>query len=577
MGKKSRIKNLKNPPANGPEKARITLPNHPSPLLDQTDPFLILFLILSILMVYAQTFRFDFVYDDAQYITLNTHVLNGLNFEGIKWAFTAGYAYNWHPLTWLSHMIDYQLFGNAPGYHHMMNVLFHMINSALLYLVMKKLIFDRFASLMIAVLFALHPLNVESVAWVSERKNLICTLFFFLALYHYTIYAIKPSASRYAGVLILFIAGLLAKPMIVTFPFLLLLLDVWPLNRAGYFKMEAGAGSCETVPVKGLILEKIPFLAFSLLSSVITVIVQKSGGAVRPFDDLPLDMRLINAVISYTQYIYKLFIPLDLCVLYPLAKEFSRPEIFGSIFVLILCFSGAVFLIKKRAYVTLGWLWYVGTLVPMIGIVQVGNQAMADRYAYISFIGLFMVIALSVSRLFNKIKLKEPYKTGSILLVALPLILLSYKQTAVWKENISLYEHALSITENNSSIHNNLGQALYVKGEVAAAMAHWEKALAIHPAAITYFNIGNALDDMKKYTDALGYYLKALELNPDYVEVHNNLGVTYIQLNNIDKSIYHLKKALSLDPESIQALTNLKKIQDYLKINGTGKSADHGE
>lgn len=571
MGKKSRIKHLNHSAPQGSEKKSA----HPLPVFDQNDPFLIVFLVVSILIVYAQTFRFEFVYDDAQYITLNPHVLKGISFEGIRWAFTSGYAYNWHPLTWISHMADCEFFGTGPGYHHLMNMIFHMINSALLYIVMKRLIMDRFASLMVAVLFALHPLNVESVAWVSERKNLLCTLFFFLSLYQYTLYADKLSSTRYAWVAVLFAAGLLAKPMIVTFPFLLLLLDIWPLNRAGYFQERSGSRSMERIPVKRLILEKLPLLALTLLSSVVTILVQKSGGAVRPFDDLSIGMRLINAGDAYIAYIVKLFIPLDLCVLYPLKHDLSGMEIIGSFFLLAVCFAGAFLLAKKKPYVALGWLWYVGTLVPMIGIIQVGNQSMADRYTYIPHIGLFIIIGLFLSGLFEKVPYRTHLQTGFILFLAMPLMLLSFRQTALWKDNISLYEQALAVTENNSTIHNNIGQALYVKGDVTNAMNHWGKALSIHPDPVTYFNIGNALDDMKRYEEARTYYHKALELNPSYVEAHNNLAVTYINLNRLDKSVYHLKKTLSLDPSSIQALANLKKIEDYLKMNGGGKCPDH--
>ena len=568
MGKKSRLKRL-NPSV--AEKGRGVNGNDAPSFFDKKDPLLILFLILSIWMIYAQTFRFDFVYDDAQYITLNPHVLKGFTFEGLRWAFTSGYAYNWHPLTWISHMADCEFFGAMPGYHHMVNTFIHMINSALLYLVMKRLFKDVYASFTVAALFALHPLNVESVAWIAERKNLLCLFFFLLTLYQYALYADRPSPARSAWVLSFFAAGLLAKPMIVTLPFLLLLLDIWPLNRAGYFQETREGQFKERVSIQSLMIEKIPFFILSLLSSVVTLLVQKSGGAVRPFDDLPMGVRIMNAGIAYATYIIKLFIPIDLCVLYPLKSGFSGIEISGAFSFLAVCFVGAFLLVKKKPYVTLGWLWYVGTLVPMIGIIQVGNQSMADRYAYLPHIGLFIIIGLVVSSLCEGRRYAAHLRAAFVLILALPLMILSHRQTAVWKDNISLYEHAIAVTENNSAIHNNLGQALYVKGDVENAMKHWKRALSIHPDATTYFNIGNALDDMKRYEEALRYYQKALELNPSYVEVHNNLGITYINLNQLDKSIYHLKKALSLEPGSIQAASNLKKIEDYLKKNPEGK------
>lgn len=354
-------------------------------------------LILATLAVYWQVGAHEFVYyDDDIYVSQNRHIQSGLTSQSIAWAFTATHASNWHPLTWLSHMLDYELFGLDSGRHHLTNVFFHIANTLLLFIVLRGMTGESRRSGFVAALFALHPLHVESVAWLSERKDVLSTFFWMLTMWSYAKYAERPSAGRYAPIVAFFILGILSKPMIVTLPFVLVLLDYWPLRR---IQLDDAGGSWRSLVDFRLILEKTPLFALAAASSIVTFIAQRAGGSVKSLVHFPLDVRVANALVSYFAYIGKMFYPFHLAVLYP---HPGRPPLWqiagaGALFISISALAVRGF--RRHTNVSVGWFWYVGTLVPVIGFVQVGNQAMADRYTYIPFIGIFVIIAWGVPEL----------------------------------------------------------------------------------------------------------------------------------------------------------------------------------
>ncbi len=387
-----------------------------------------LFLIIASFMAFWQVTRCDFInYDDDKYLTDNSHVQDGLTVEGITWAFTTGYAANWHPLTWISHMVDVQLFGLQPGWHHLTNLLFHLASTLLLFLVLHRMTKALWQSAFVAALFALHPLHVQSVAWVAERKDVLSTFFWMLTMGTYASYVAKPGLKRYLTLLLCFALGLMAKPMLVTLPFVLLLLDYWPLQRLEQkrppqegLSKDKSTTSPVRIPVqpvghwpliRPLLIEKIPLFALAALSSIVTYLVQHHGGAVQSLETFPPGVRMANAFVSYITYMVKMLWPTNLAVFYPYPTSWPLWQVLGSaallITITVLVIRGA----KKRPYAAVGWFWYVGTLVPVIGVVQVGRQALADRYTYIPLVGLFIIVAWAVPELLKK----WPYRKETLI------------------------------------------------------------------------------------------------------------------------------------------------------------------
>ncbi|MCH2606581.1 MAG: tetratricopeptide repeat protein [Nitrospinales bacterium] len=490
-----------------------------------------IFLVISTLAVYWQVKDHEFInYDDNRYITENGHVQAGLTGESIVWAFTTSYASNWHPMTWLSHMLDYELYGDRPKGHLLTNVLLHITNALLLFMVLFRLTGAIWQSAFVAVLFALHPLNVGSVAWAAERKNVLSTLFWLLTMGAYISYVNKPSIKKYGWVALFLALGLMSKPMLVTLPFVLLLLDYWPLRR---WNIKNTNGSIEqttnSVPLSRLILEKIPLLLLVIGSITTTLIVQKMGGAVKSFDVFPLKERFINASVSYLSYLQKMVWPINLSVFYP-HPEGALPVWKGVLcgMVLVGITILAVKWIRKAPYFAVGWFWYLGTLVPVIGIVQVGAQAMADRYAYVPLIGIFIILAWGISDLLEKWDLRKkalPIAAGVVIPV---LMVAAWVQAGHWKNTITIFKHAVSVTENQypsfSTAHNNLGYALELKGDIGAAITHYKTAIKINPNyANTYNNLGAALAQQGSLKEAINYFQEALRFNPDLILARKNL------------------------------------------------------
>ena len=506
-----------------------------------------LFLVIATLSLYWQVRHHEFIdYDDDVYVTKNPYIQKGLTWNSLAWSFTATYGANWHPLTWLSHISDIELYGLHPGRHHLSNVIFHIINSILLFLFLRNTTGAIWKSAFVAAVFALHPLHVESVAQIAERKDVLSTFFFFLTLLYYSRYAESPGIKPYLAALLFFILGLMAKPMLVTMPCVLLLLDYWPLDR-----LKNGIH-------RQVILEKIPFFIFSALSAVITVFAQKSGGAVKSLAAYPLDVRIANSLVSYMAYIEKMLWPSKLTFLYP---HPGMPQIWktAAAVMLIVCISGLVIRqTRQRPYLIAGWLWYLGTLVPVIGLVQVGLQSMADRYTYIPLIGLFIMTAWSIPDLLSETRY------GNTVLAALSGVIFSlmmaitWVQTGYWNNSMKLFEQALAVTENNCMVHNNMGIILQQQGKLDGAIAHYAEALRLKPDHAGFVNnMGTALEEQGKLDEAARYYLKSLELNPGLARPHNNLAYILEKQGKADEAVRHYLEALKLNPDYTDAHINL--------------------
>jgi protein O-mannosyl-transferase len=503
--------------------------------------------------------------DDGVYVTENPQVQAGLTFKGLIWAFTTVHASNWHPLTWLSHMLDCELYGlNAAG-HHLTSLFLHIVNTLLLFLVLKRMAGSLWKSGFVAALFALHPLHVESVAWVAERKDVLSTFFWILTLGAYVRYAEHPQLRRYLPVLFCFALGLLSKPMLVTLPFVMLLLDYYPLGRLQFGWLDHRDPHNLKTPNPGhqrssllhLVREKIPFFILTALSSFITFYAQQAGGAVGSLALYPLETRVLNATVSYVRYIGKMLWPQNLAILYPYSEISHFWGVGAGLFLL-----GTTILVVrvacKRPYLLVGWLWYLGTLVPVIGLVQVGLQSMADRYTYVPLIGLFIMIAWGIPDIPSEWRHRKTALSVGMCLAVLPLVVMTRTQVSYWRSNLSLFEHALNVTSNNSRIHLNLGYNLLQHGKISEAMTHYAEALRIDPQySEAHYNLGVALGKQGEIQEAMVHYGEALKLNPNYADAHNNLGIILARQERNREAISHFEEALRVKPDRPEIYINM--------------------
>ena len=547
-------------------------------------------LIAASLVAYWQITNHEFInYDDGLYITENSHVQAGLTFKSIKWAFTTCHASNWHPLTWLSHMLDYELYGLNPMGHHWMNLQIHLINTLLLFFILQYMTGAIWKSAFVAALFALHPLHVESVAWVAERKDVLSTFFGMLTILAYIRYVIKRNLFRYFLVFISLSLGLMAKPMLVTMPFVLLLLDLWPLKRLNLpLNQPAGSQNSNFIP---LILEKIPFLVPVAISSILTLVAQHSS-ALKTLESFPLQTRVANALISYINYIVKTLWPLHLSVFYPHPENLPAWQIIGATLLIAVAIFLSIHRLKKYPYIIVGLLWFFITLFPVIGIIQVGDQAMADRYTYIPLIGIFIILAWGGPDLLKKWTNKRIVPAILAISILLLLTMQSFLQTTHWKNSITLFENSIKVTENNWLAHNNLGIALFSEGKFDKAIYHYKKALNIRPdtvcaiknlgvamfdkgnlkVAFQYFNkaivinpedfdayykIGRILEKQGKFNEAIRYFTEVIRINPGYAPAYNEIGIILAQKGKLQKSKKFFLKAIQLNPNYKDARNNL--------------------
>jgi len=587
-------------------------PDHPGPGSRSSRALacpvsLCLLLVAVTLAVYWPVVRCDFVnYDDPVYFTSNTRVLAGLTPVNVAWAFTTGHASNWHPLTWLSLMLDAQLFGRGPAGPHLMNLLFHTANTVLLFLLLRCLTAATWRSAMVAALFALHPLHVESVAWITERKDVLSSFFGLLALIAYARYvqsqpkaegresrsdtAVRAFDSRrwtldYTLALFFFACGLMSKPMLVTLPFLMLLLDWWPLERMSKFEVRKSRA-------RPLVVEKIPFFTLSAISCVVTFFVQQKGGAITALTRLSLSQRLENTFVSYARYLDMAFWPNPLANPYPHPGNWGLSLVFFSVLLVAGLSVTAVLLARKFPFGFTGWFWFVGTLVPVIGLVQVGIQSLADRYTYLPLIGLFLVLVWSAGEACRPGRLPVPVAVFLAAIVIAACAGRTRDQLNYWQNDETLFRHALAVTKNNYLAYNNLGtwlskngrlddamdcfhqslqinpdnpDVLYNMGNVFARRGNWDEAISNYRHALQIApdqadilnNLGMALTTRKQFADAAACFTAALKLDPDSAETHNNFAAVLFIEHQFDEAAQHYREALRLTPDDPRISVNL--------------------
>jgi len=552
---------------------------------------------------YWQVKNYSFVnYDDDYYITDNLRVQKGISVESLKWSFTTTYYFNWHPLTWISFLIDIQLFGLDPGAFHLTNVFFHIANTLILFLVLRTMTGKIWQSAFVAALFALHPLHVESVAWVSERKDVLSTFFWLLTMLSYAWYIKRPyyqensGIFRYLLVMVCFLLGLLAKPMLVTLPFVLLLLDYWPLKRLDKTQLSFKKKNQMLSVALPLIWEKVPLFILSAVVIVVTYIAQAQLSWISAINKFPVYVRFSNAIISYVAYLVKMIWPFKLAVIYPHSGKFLGWQSAAAFLILagitIFAFKTA----KHAPFFITGWLWYLGTLVPVIGIVQVGAQALADRYTYIPLIGIFMIFAWGFPAVFSN----RHYKKLVISVLAIGLLsfftTLTWYQVKLWANSFMLFEHAIKINPDNYLAHAYLGFVYEKHGDTKMAIKHYTEALRIKPdyeifnrnmgralaaqsqfeeatefyyralkidpgSAFSHNEIGLILGDQGRVFEAIYHYSEAIKTEPLFADAHNNMGLALIKIGEIEKAVYHFREALRINPESSDAIINLRKAE----------------
>jgi tetratricopeptide (TPR) repeat protein len=547
-----------------------------------------LLLVLFALALYQPVTNHGFInFDDDLYVTGNSHVNAGLTWRGIAWAFRSGYAHNWHPLTWISHMLDCQLYGLNPAGHHLTNLLFHIANTVLLFLFLNRTTGTTWRSGIVAALFACHPLHVESVAWAAERKDVLSTFFWLLTLLAYARFVeesrvqgsnpknqgsklkdqkpeskVQTPKSKifYAAALLLFACGLMSKPMVVTLPFALLLMDIWPLQRFHNSMFQR------------LFAEKIPFFALSLASCVITFMVQQ--GAVAPLDALPLSFRITNAAVSYLLYVSKTCWPVDLAVLYPIPTHWPAGLVIVSILFVLACSVLVVRFARRYPYLFVGWFWYLGTLIPVIGLVQVGLQSMADRYLYIPGIGLLITVVWGSSALLSTWPRGKWIAAGAGIIVLVGCVAGTWTQLQYWQNSITLFSHAKAVTPANYMTDNHLGEALDAAGEFDKAIPVLEESVRINPHnARGLSELGTVLAQQGKLPEAIECFFKALQLRPNDAVLRYDLGAELLENGQLDEAAAQLLTAIQLNPNFAAAHRSLASV--LFKKGETSAAFEH--
>jgi len=535
---------------------------------ERPDLLILLGLVIVTFGIYAQVIGHRFItFDDPTYIQENPMVNRGVTLAGLAWAFTTFYAGNWHPLTWIAHMIDSQLFGMIAGGHLLVNALIHAANTLLVFWLLLRTTHARWPSALVAALFALHPLHVESVAWASERKDTLSTFFGLLSLIAYVRYAEAPSIRRYAWTAIMLALGLLTKPMLVTWPFVMLLLDYWPLGRVNGrparlparedFRSSLGAGGWSVV--RSLVVEKIPLFALVAASAVVTSVAQSHGGGVRTFTEFPIALRLSNALVSYAKYLLLAFWPNDLAVYYPYTgTDIPAWQIIGAALLLIAITAFCFFQRKIRPYLIVGWLWFLGTLVPVIGLVQVGGQTMADRYFYIPSIGLFIAIVFGLANIAERRRV-APWLSAAIAdVVLLVLAALTNAQIHRWSDSFTLFKHALTVVPPSVAVEDSLGLAMHKNGQLDEAAAHFERALQMKPDDYTsLLSMGVIRFYEGRVPEAMEYAQAAIRSQADASKAHNLLGMALAKQNRNEAALDEVRRASELAPKDADIRNDL--------------------
>jgi tetratricopeptide (TPR) repeat protein len=571
------------------------------------------FLVLVVVAAYEPLRHNDFItYDDPVYVTQNPHITGGIGWQSIRWAFTNTHFYMWHPLTSLSHMLDCELFGLKPFGHHLTSLLIHIVNTLLLFWILKKTTGSLWPSAFAAAVFGLHPLQVESVVWAAERKTVISGLFWMLTIAAYIHYAARPCTGRYLLVFFVFALCIMTKPVVVTLPFVLLLLDYWPLSRIKdgskvMEKRQSAAISYQPSSLRKLIIEKIPLFGLSVLLSVITFVVQQKGGSVLEMERLSFKWRIANALVSYIRYLEKMVYPQDLAIFYPHPANTLPPwEAVVSVIVLAAVSAAVIYGAWRHRYLVTGWLWYLGTLVPVLGLIQSGSQAMADRYAYLPLIGICIMLAWGADEIIGRWQYRKIAPGISAAILCAAMIILTRTQISYWKDNLTLFTHALAVTRDNSIMLNSLGCALFEnnqdneaiekfnralrinpkfsvarcnlakvflkQGKISEAIASFNEALRVNPDLPDVYNLGAAYAKSGRPEPAISNYNKALGLNPDYPEAHYGLALILTEQGRYDSAIEHFKKALQTKPNWPEVYDKLG--QAYLLIKEYNRAVD---
>ena len=526
---------------------------------EKRNPVVCLLLAVVVLALYNPVNRHPFVnYDDDRYVTENSHVRQGLTADTFVWALTSTEVANWHPLTWMSHALDYSLFRLNPAGHHFTSVLLHTANVILLFLLLAWTTGRTGPSLFVAALFAVHPMNVESVAWIAERKNVLCTLFFFLALWAFGWYVRRPNWKRYLAVAALFVAALAAKAMVITFPFVLLLLDYWPLDRVA--ARDRDSGEIPTFSWSRLVLEKLPLLALSAVSAVVAMRAQQASGAVRSTTQFSFAVRLADAIYAYAMYLWKMVWPARLAPLYPHPGDSLAAWQVATAGLILIAITAFVLRFRNHRYLLVGWLWFLGTLVPVIGFVQIGDAAMADRYAYIPLIGIFVMIAFGIA---DWAEQRKPglWPAVPALAVILALALATHRQIGYWQNSYDLWSHALAVTRNNFIAEDNLGGALILEGKEDEAHLHFAAAARINPRdPMSRGNLGTYFQTHNQMREAVEEYQAAIALTSDtglLAQTYANLGAAQRALGEDDEARKNLQQSLRLNPNQFNAWLGL--------------------
>jgi len=546
-------------------------------MINKHKYIIIVCLIVFSIIAFGRIINNDFInFDDPKLITENNHVQNGINMESIKWALSDSHAEYWHPLTWLSIMVDWRLFGANPSGHHLVSLLLHIGTALFLFLFLNKATKNLWSSAFVAAIFALHPLRVESVAWASERKDVLSMFFGMAMLYAYAYYVENQRISKYLICLMLFALSIMSKPMMLTLPFALLLLDYWPFARwqnistsfnipvvdnqktdtkeskpctfNSYMEKKVAAQTKSSPSsIVSLLGEKVPFFFLSMILSIMLIEQLQTDGQMRSMQQVTLSERIINTLISYISYLGKIFWPIDLAVFYPYEYSYQLWQVLGAAAVLLGISAAVVYLIKKMPFLAVGWFWYLGTLFPVIGLLQAGDQAMADRYTYLPSIGIAIMLTWGISYLIinESLNKKILYPTAAAYFAFLTL--LTWMQCGYWKNSVTLYSHALQVTENNYLAHNNIGSSLYKEGKIKKAFYHFNEAIRLKRDYVeAYYNRGSAYDHLGDYQRAIEDYNKAIIIKPDYSNAYNNRGVAYFKLGHYQHAIEDYNQIIRL-------------------------------
>jgi len=506
---------------------------------------------VTVVLIYAPVRSYDFVsWDDPLYVRDNLEVSQGLTWHGALWAFTTGHSANWHPLTWLSHMLDVEFFGASPGPQHVTNVLIHIINSLLLFGVLRRLTGNIGASAFVAALFAVHPMHVESVAWVSERKDVLSTMFALLTIWEYTGYVRRPGAGRYLAVVALFAFALMSKPMVVTLPFVLLLLDVWPLQRV---RLERGQSRVWA----RLAREKLPLIALSVVASIVTIVVQARGGTVVSLETFPFSVRAANAPVSYVAYLLSMVWPAGLAPFYPY-PPLQVWVVIGSVLILAAVSFVIARAAPRRPYLLIGWLWYLGMLAPVIGVIQVGEQSRADRYSYLPLVGIFIIAAWGIPELLGRRQAHRVALATAAMATVFAYAAAAHAQVRHWENSLTLWEHTTAVTTGNYIAHTNLGLELAQRGEASAAIEHFNEAIRSKPNFAEAHNaLGVSLLHEGRAQEAVTEYMQAIAIKPSYAEPHSNMAMVLSAQGRVGEGIVEFLEAVKFDPGNAQIHYNL--------------------